>query len=59
MTHSLACFTWHVHDLFSPGKTLSEIMSDDYFPALTEADICACIAYASQTIRDDWIVPAR
>lgn len=59
MPHSLACFTWHVHDLFAPGKTPSEIMSEDYYPDLIEADIRACIAYASQTIRDDWIVPAR
>ena len=37
-----------VLDLLAAGKTPSEIMSDDYFPALTEVDIRACIAYASQ-----------
>lgn len=48
-----------VLDLLAAGKTPSEIMSEDYYPDLTEADIRACIAYASQMIRDDRIVPAR
>jgi uncharacterized protein (DUF433 family) len=48
-----------VLDLLAVGITPSEIMSDDYFPALTGANLRACIAYASQIIRDDRIVPAR
>lgn len=46
-----------VLDLLAAGKTPSEITSEDYYPDLTEADIRACIAYASQMIRDDRIVP--
>ena len=46
-----------VLDLLAGGKTISEILSPDYFPDLNEADILACIAYASQMIRDDRIVP--
>jgi len=48
-----------VLDLLAAGKTPSEIMSDDYYPELTEVDIRACIAYASQMIRDDRVFPAR
>lgn len=45
-------------DLLAAGKTPAEIVSDDYYPDLTEADVRACIAYASQVIRDDRIVPS-
>jgi uncharacterized protein (DUF433 family) len=44
-------------DLLAAGKTPAEIVSADYYPDLTEADVRACIAYASQIIRDDRIVP--
>lgn len=47
-----------VLDLLAAGKTPREIISDDYYPDLTEVDIRACIAYASQMIRDDRIVPS-
>lgn len=47
-----------VLDLLAAGKTPQEIISDDYYPDLTEVDIRACIAYASQMIRDDRIVPS-
>lgn len=40
-----------VLDLLAAGKTPAEIISDDYFPDLTEADVRACIAFASQMIR--------
>jgi len=48
-----------VLDLLAAGKTPSEITSKDYYPDLTENDIRACIAYASQMIRDDRVVPSR
>lgn len=35
-------------DLLAGGKTPAEIVSDDYYPELTETDIRACLAYASQ-----------
>jgi uncharacterized protein (DUF433 family) len=46
-----------VLDLLAAGKTPAEIISEDYYPDLAEADVRACIAYASQIIRDDRIVP--
>jgi uncharacterized protein (DUF433 family) len=46
-----------VLDLLAAGKTPAEITSDDYFPDLTTDDVRACIAYASQMIRDDRILP--
>ena len=47
----------HVLDLLAAGKTLSEITSDDYFPDLETEDVLACIAYASQVIRNEDVVP--
>ena len=46
-----------VLDLLASGKTPAEIISPDYYPDLTEANVRACIAYASQMIRQDRIVP--
>lgn len=37
-------------DLLAAGKTISEITSDDYFPDLTEADVRACLAYATERL---------
>ena len=48
---------YQVLDLLAAGKTAAEIISADYFPDLSEDDVRACIAYASQVIRDDRIVP--
>ena len=48
---------YQVLDLLAAGKTTQEIISADYFPDLTEDDVRACIAYASQVIRDDRIIP--
>ena len=46
-----------VLDLLAAGKTPAEVISEAYYPDLTEADVRACIAYASQMIRDDRIMP--
>ncbi len=46
-----------VLDLLAAGKTPTEIISEDYYPDLTEVDVRACVAYASHAIRDDRIVP--
>ena len=48
---------YQVLDLLAAGKTIAEITSEDYFPDIIEADIRACIAYASQVIRDEQVVP--
>lgn len=45
-----------VLDLLAAGRTVTDIISEDYFPDLTDADVRACIAYASQMIRDDRII---
>jgi uncharacterized protein (DUF433 family) len=46
-----------VLDLLAAGKTISDILSEDYFPDITAEDILACIAYASRVIEDDSVVP--
>lgn len=48
---------YQVLDLLAGGKSIDEIMSDDYFPELTVEDIFACLRYASQVIRTEEIVP--
>ncbi len=45
-----------VLDLLAAGKTVADITSEDYFPDLTEADVLACVGYASQMIREDRIL---
>jgi uncharacterized protein (DUF433 family) len=35
-----------VLDLLAAGKSVSEVLSEDYFPDLTEADVRACLAYS-------------
>ena len=44
-------------DLLAAGKTNSDIISEEYFPDLAEADVRACIAYASHIIQDERIMP--
>lgn len=46
-----------VLDLLAEGKPLSEIISDDYFPDLTEADVLACIAYGAQLVKNETVIP--
>lgn len=46
-----------VLDLLAAGKTVSMITSEDYFPDLKTEDILACVAYASQVIREEDVVP--
>lgn len=44
-------------DLIAAGKSISEITSEDYFPDITREDVLACVAYASQVIQHDTIIP--
>lgn len=44
-------------DLLAGGKTFDDIWSQDYYPELTEADIRACLAYASQVVGQDEFIP--
>ena len=48
---------YQVLDLLAGGKTLPETISEDYYPDLEIANILACVAYASQVIRDEDVVP--
>jgi uncharacterized protein (DUF433 family) len=43
-------------DLLASGKTVEEIISDDYYPDITHEDVLACIAYASQLANDSYAV---
>jgi uncharacterized protein (DUF433 family) len=47
----------HVLGLLAAGKSIAEITSDDYYPDLTEADVLACLTYASRVIEHDTVVP--
>ena len=42
--------------LLATGKTVEEIMSDDYFPDITAEDVYVCIEYASRVIQSDDVV---
>jgi len=46
---------WQILDLLAAGVTPSEIISEDYFPDLTLEDVYACIAYASQVVKNEEI----
>jgi uncharacterized protein (DUF433 family) len=35
-----------VLDLLATGKSVADIISDDYYPDLTQEDVLACIAYS-------------
>jgi len=39
-------------DLLAGGKAINDIIREDY-PTITEADILACVAYASDLIREE------
>ncbi|MDX2078872.1 MAG: DUF433 domain-containing protein [bacterium] len=39
-------------DLLAGGKSINDIIREDY-PTITEADILACVAYASDLIREE------
>ena len=34
-------------DLLASGKSITEIISDDYYPDLTSEDVLACTAYSN------------
>lgn len=42
-------------DLLASGKTIEEIISDDYYPDITREDVLACIEYASDLMREERI----
>lgn len=44
-------------DLLAAGKSIAEIISDDYFPDIHTEDVLACIGYASRVVQNDLIIP--
>lgn len=43
-------------DLLAAGRTVAEIVSEDYFPDLEPTDVYACIAYASEVVTGEEVV---
>jgi uncharacterized protein (DUF433 family) len=48
---------YQILDLIAAGKSVAEITGEGYFPEIRSADVLACVAYASQVIRSEDIVP--
>lgn len=46
-----------VLELLAAGKTIGEITSEDYYPDLTPEDVFACVAYAGQVVKNEFIIP--
>lgn len=46
-------------DLLASGRSVAEILSDDYYPDLTSDDVLACIGYASHVIQQEVVIPAE
>jgi uncharacterized protein (DUF433 family) len=44
-----------VLDLLAAGIPTAQITSEAYFPDLTQADVLACIAFATQLLKDEEI----
>ena len=48
---------YQVLGLLAAGKSIAEIISEDYYPDITSDDVLACLAYASRVIENDTVVP--
>lgn len=46
---------WQILDLLGAGVKPKQIISKDYFPQLSIADIYACIEYANQLVKNEEI----
>ncbi|MBU0896262.1 MAG: DUF433 domain-containing protein [Candidatus Omnitrophica bacterium] len=46
---------WQILDLLAAEIKPERIISEDYFPQITLQDVCACIAYANQLVKNDEI----
>ena len=44
-----------VLDLLAAGRTIDEIISDDYYPELTREDVLACMAFSSQLTSEQYV----
>lgn len=45
-------------DLLAAGKTITDIVSDDYFPDISTEDVLACLQYASQMVKQETVIPS-
>jgi uncharacterized protein (DUF433 family) len=43
--------------LIGAGKSITEVISDDYYPDLTAEDVLACVAYAGQVVKNELVIP--
>jgi len=54
-----------VLDLLAAGISIAEIISEEYFPDLSQEDVLACVAFANQLLKGEEIhvdepeVPSR
>ncbi|NWF67650.1 MAG: DUF433 domain-containing protein [Chloroflexi bacterium] len=48
---------YQVLNLLAAGKTIAEIISEDYYPDISAEDVLACIAYASRVVQNEEIIP--
>lgn len=46
-------------DMLGAGKSVTDIISDDYYPDLSAEDVMACLRYASTVIKAEKIIPSR
>ena len=46
-------------DLLAAGKSIEEIIGEDYYPDITREDVLACIDYASRLVQNDEFVPVE
>lgn len=44
-------------DLLGAGKSVEEIISEDYFPDITADDVMACVRYASNLVKTETVIP--
>jgi uncharacterized protein (DUF433 family) len=46
-----------VLELVGAGKSIAEIVSEEYYPDLTPDDVLACVAYGDQVVKNELIIP--
>ena len=44
-------------DLLAANLSIETIIGEDYFPDLSREDVLACVAYASQVVQAETVIP--
>ena len=47
---------FYVLGLMAAGKSVDDIISDDYYPEITREDVLACVDYAMRVIENETFV---